>query len=103
MCINALMKALIRAFKIAVVPAENPASQTRGARAGTHAAACRGRDGSRLFAPVACLRRLRPLGRDDTRGAQVTLQSKLVLEKRPSPRALPQRKSDLSDFRHVNK
>ena len=78
MCINALMKALIRAFKIAVVPAERPASQTRDARAGTPAATCRGRDGSRLFAPVACLRRLRRSA-GTTLWGRVTLRPNLVL------------------------
>src|SRR5207248_4003503 len=32
-----------------------------------------------LCAPVACLHRRRPLGRDDTAGRRVTLQSKLAL------------------------
>src|SRR2546423_11900055 len=84
MCINALMKALIRAFKIAVVPAERPASQTRDARAGTHAAACRGRDGSRLFAPAACLRRLRALGRDDTQLAVPLTKIAVIPAERPA-------------------
>src|SRR5438046_10663028 len=61
----------MRVPTISVVPAKRPAGTARrGARAGTHAAACRGGDGSRLFAPVACLRRLRPLGRDDTSGGR---------------------------------
>src|SRR5437660_173574 len=42
---------MIRVSKIAVVPAKRPAGESpQGARAGTHAAVCRGRDGSRFFA-----------------------------------------------------
>src|SRR5437870_3830497 len=55
---------------VVVVPAQ-PARcvADAGARAGTHAAACRGRDGSRLFAATSLLA-LPPLGRDDSGGRE---------------------------------